>query len=69
MELDEILFAVVSYLYQTYNLRCMKVYTYFLWIISHILVMMEAREELVESMVIEIKLKALNYILYVDFCH
>lgn len=46
-------FAVVSYLYQTYNPRCMKVYTYFILTVSLISVQIEAREDVVEYMLIK----------------
>lgn len=45
---------LLLFLYQTYNLRCMKVYTYFvLIIISLILVLIDSREEVVEYMLIK----------------
>lgn len=51
-------FAVVSYLHQTYNRKCMEAYTYFVLIISLILVLIEGREDVVEYMVIKDRIES-----------
>lgn len=59
----------MGYLYQTYNLRCMKVYTYFVLIISLILVLLESGEERLSLWWSKIKLKHLIAFPCNHFCH